>query len=202
MTIQTKPVVGTELYHRYPRETEPQGVFVELDARTGHLTASFDPEVGSGTPTDVWNGHVVRWTIPPLRADAANRLLAEVAPLAERVVAGYSVRWDGNNHVAKFTKDAATAIDEIERLCDGVQGAGGEVVVWDGAEFFGALGSYRVQAAELGVVATTTDEELRALAERERANATNNGIDGVEGVVEHLEKLRAACQDAQVAAAA
>ena len=91
MTITVRPVAGTELYTRYPGQSAAQSCHVELDAERGTLSAASNPEIGNAVPMAVHHGRVLRWQIQPLRADAANALLAEIAPLAERVVAGYEV---------------------------------------------------------------------------------------------------------------
>lgn len=196
-TITTKPVVGTELHHRYPREQKPQRCFVELDLRTGVLGAAYNPEVGGGEPMDVFHGHRVRWTIPALREAAANDLLAKIAPLAERMVDGYESIWNGNNNVAKLDESAQTAEEDIGVLCER---AGDDemstVDTWQASEFFAVLGSPETQGHELGITAATTDEELKAIAARELANADD--VDIIDGLDEHLVAVREAVRAAAV----
>ena len=191
--MEIKNVEGTSLYQRYPGQSEAQDCYVELDARgEGELCARTNPEIGNAIPFDVYHGHVQRWTISPLRADAANALLAKIEPLAERVVAGYGTRWDGNNQVADYDDDAAKAIDEIEELCDNAGGEGEDLEVWQASDWFDALGTREMQARELGITASTTDDELIAISLRAVADAENEGVDELEGLNEHLAALRAA----------
>lgn len=59
--------------------------------------------------------------IPALTDDAANELLEEIEPLAERAVAGYECRWDGSNNKGHLSEDAQEASDEIWGLISGRQ---------------------------------------------------------------------------------
>ena len=107
--ITITPVEGDELYRRYRGETSQQPVYVSLDCETGELSAAASSIIGSGAPMDVFNGIVRRWRIPALTENAANALLAEIAPLAERVVAGFERVFDGSSHVGKYDDDAIDA---------------------------------------------------------------------------------------------
>lgn len=177
-TITVRSIEGaTDLHHKYPGQTNAQRCHVELDCRTGDLSAEYDAEIGNAVPVDVHNRHRLRWRIACLRADAANALLADVVPLAARVVAGYSRAWDGRNHVATFTPDATAATEEIAAVCESADGPTVNVV--SASDFFGVLGSKAVQARTLGITSGSTDEELAVIAARELANADE--IDELEG---------------------
>jgi hypothetical protein len=199
-TITTHSVTGTELHHRYPSQTSPQGVAVYLDCETGDLSAETNPEIGNAVPVREYHGHVLAWTIPALKAGPANDLLAEIEPLAERVCDGYSSEWDGNNHVARFDDDAREAIEAIEALCErAVSDAenGDGLNVWEASDWFGGVGSLAMQADALGITADTTDEELAAIVTREEETAAGEPeCDGIEGCAEHLERVRQAAIDA------
>ena len=189
--VFTEHVSGEELYRRYPGQTQRQPCYVALDARTGRLYAAHNPEVGNAVPMAVHHGHVQRWTIPALVADAANLLLDDVAPHAALVVAGYSSAWDGQNNVARFTPEAREAIEEIDSLCEAMREAEGvEIVVWDAADYFAAVGSHDTQRAELGIGAATTDENLDAIVTREAERAAADGIHVIDGLAAYLRGLR------------
>lgn len=190
MTITITQVSGTELYNRYPQQTSPQDCYVELDCEAETLSAEANPEIGNAIPFSVYHGRTLRWSIPALRADAANALLAEIAPLAERVCAGYECEWDGNNHVGRLDDDATAAREEIERLCSQDRDEHETVSVWDAAEWFGPLGSRSTQAVELGITAATTDDELAEIVRRERDNADGEHVDEIEGLATYLSGLR------------
>jgi len=107
-----------QLACQYPNQYNPQPCYIELDLRNETLTADYNGEIGNAVPFSVWHGHEQRYPIPCMVAVAANALLAEIAPLAERVLAGYECVWDGNNHVANFTDDAQEADNEISAICE------------------------------------------------------------------------------------
>ena len=198
-TVTIIPVRGNALYRRYSGQTAPQDCYVSLDCQKGYLTADFNPEIGSGVPVAVYHGHVQRWSIPVLSADAANSLLEEIAPFAERMVAGYERVWDGNNHVAAFSDDADEADDAIISLCDRARADADEhstVQVWDASEWFAGIGNAAAQCAALKITAETTDDELRAIETVAEKEAGDMGVDVLNGVRRHMEWLREKAIDA------
>jgi hypothetical protein len=123
---------GNELHRHYDRQTNAQGCYIELDCANDTLSASYNAEIGNAIPFSVYHGHDQRFGIPCLTGDAANSLIDDILPLAERVVAGYKSEWDGNNHVASFTDDAQAAIEEIEEKCNAIDADESNAVVeWD-----------------------------------------------------------------------
>lgn len=185
--ITITPVEGDELHHQYPGQTAPQDCYVQLVCETGELSASYNGEIGNAVPVGVWHRRVRRWTIPALTESAANALLEEIAPLAERVVAGYSEVWDGSNHVGEFDADADAAVEAIARLCDRDWSEGEVIAVWNAADYLGNIGSVQAQARALKVTTTTTDDELDTIAEETEAEAAPAVVNGVR---KHLERLR------------
>jgi hypothetical protein len=190
--ITITPVEGDELHHQYPGQTAPQPCYVQLVCETGALSASYDAEIGNAVPVGVWHQRVRRWTIPALTESAANALLEEIAPLAERVVAGYSERWDGSNHVGEFDADADDAVEAIARLCDRDWSEGDVIAVWDAADYLGNVGSAEAQARALKVTSTTTDDELDTIAEDVESEASPAVVNGVR---KHLGWLREQLRD-------
>lgn len=186
-TVDISPVSGLELHHQYPMEQRPQSCFVELDARTGALSASYNAEIGSAVPMHVFNRHVLRWNIPAMKEVPANALLAAIAPIAQRVVDGYQPRWNGTHSVGGYSADAVDACDDIESLCDAV-GEEDRISVWNAGDLLGPLGSMDVQASELGITAASTDEGLEAIAAEIVSSADE--IDIVAGIEGYLKKLR------------
>lgn len=109
----------TVLFHQYPSEMQPQPAYVWLDCKAEKLWAAYDPEIGNGHSSDVHYGHTQSWQIDPRWSDdTVNAILAEVAPLASRVIDGYSSRVKDGNVVAAFDEDAASALDEIAEICE------------------------------------------------------------------------------------
>ncbi len=197
MSITIDTIGRAELHHHYPGQTQRQPCHVELDLRgDGKLTAEADPEIGGAYPMAVAHGLVLRWTIPCLRGDKANALLQQLAPLAQRVVDGSGEEWNGSNIVGKLDDDARAAADEIEAICDNIDGD--EIAVWNAEDWYAPLASAQLKGdarladigGDLGITAATTDKDLSALEDAEEAKAIAEGVDLIEGLGDYLVTLR------------
>lgn len=126
------------VYLHYPRQTQAQGAYVELDLRNKTLSASHNAEIGNSVPFSVWHGHDRRYGIPNTASgEEINGLMAEIQPLVERVWAGYESVWDGNNHVAQLADDAEKAEREIEHVIEDWTGTLADVtIINDWSEWF------------------------------------------------------------------
>jgi hypothetical protein len=101
---------------QYPGQQQPQPVFAELDLETGELSTRYNPEIGNGVPMNVWNNRSMRFYFAGIPTVArANAAMREVAPLAQRVLDGASVVWNGSNYVGRLTDAAEDAAEEIEK---------------------------------------------------------------------------------------
>jgi len=139
--ITIDPVRGAELLCRYPRQSEPQPCYLSLDCETQRIWCTYDAEIGNAVPTHVWHRRTLRWSIPPLTAEAANDLMERVRPLAAQIVAGYEAVWDGSNHVGRYTADAEAAIEQIERICDGPWDETDVIESWDTEDWLSGIGN-------------------------------------------------------------
>lgn len=187
----------TELYRHYQGQSEPQSAYIALDLEDGRMWADYDAEVGNGVPESVFHGRDRRYGIPLLTAAAANDLMRELAPLAQRVVDGSDIEWDGNNRVARLNDDAQAAEAEIDaRLGNGYDSGPVDayfspdqlIAVWDVAE---ALNGQ--EAGEYGITAGTSDERLDEIEKDILSSLTACGEAGVvvcTGLEEHLRRLR------------
>ena len=121
--ITITPVAGKfDLLTQYQGQTSPQDAYIELDTKTGEMSAKYNPEIGNAVPMRVWHGITRRYSIPVVSAVTANALMMEeIKPLAQRVVDGSEIIWDGNNHIAKFNQDAQEADEEITYICDSAE---------------------------------------------------------------------------------
>lgn len=190
------------------QETDPTA-WLEADPSSHPLQAReielhFDPEDGSlwietiyqsevARPAEIWYGRVLCWEIP-ITTNAVTLSTAlnagEFDDLLSLIVAGYSVRWNGNSHVGELTETAEDASSEMQERLDGYSetlgtGAG----FWDASDWFDPLGYDPAQWEREGLTATTTDAELEAIAERFEAEAKAEG--GVLGGTEnHLREVR------------
>lgn len=180
----------TDLFKLYPGQAKAQGCYIQLDARTGAVGAAYDPEIGSAVPSAVHHGHVVRLHCPCLVAGAANKLMGALAPLLERVIAGYSSEWDGSDTVARYTDDARQAIIEAVALAEDYGAPEDRVELVDAADFYGPLGDARSQAFLLGISRETTDERLDGIAEDDATSALSEMRAVLVRAPEHLRHLR------------
>jgi hypothetical protein len=206
MTTQTNTATETEstitisevgdLYLRYRGQHSPQPCYVQLDCEAETLCAEVDGSIGPGTPFRVWHGRTLRWSIPALTESAAEGLLLDLIPLAQRIVDGYECRWDGSNHVGRLTEDAREAAEAIRDLCDRNWSEGEVLSVWDASDWYAQCGSGAYLAGELGLTAETTDAELDAIVEREEDQASPARIEGIEAFLRDLrDELRAEAEE-------
>jgi transcriptional regulator with XRE-family HTH domain len=191
----------TELYRHYDGQHEPQDAYIELDTQNETLSATYNGEIGNAIPFTVYHGLDRRYGIPILTADAANRAMHEIAPLADRVIAGTTVEWDGNNNVAVLDEDAQAAEAEIEKLLglpSQDHGYGHElnqgfadsdlVGVWD---LDGATNGSEVD--DYGITADTTDarlEEIEAEILSDLAVCNGSTVAVCHGLADYLKQLR------------
>lgn len=108
----------TTIRYRYPNELLPQPAYVWLDCEKEQLRAAYDPNIG-GWDSDVHSGMTLRWQIAIEWGDEEiDRLLKELAPLAETVISGTTKTWNGNDWVAVYDEKASEAIDKIAAICE------------------------------------------------------------------------------------
>lgn len=109
------PMSRAAYFHWYEGQTNPQGAYLELDPADNSLIADWNGEIGNAIPMDVNNHRRFRYGFPattPLQT--VRELMEEIAPLAARVIAGYSEDYDSNgNLVGRLNDDARNAEDEL-----------------------------------------------------------------------------------------
>ncbi len=182
-------VPDTCLYRRYASQDKAQPCYVELDCRSRTLRACHAEEIGA-TPADVYHGHVRRYAIDTLKSDSAERLLYDLAPLAERVCDGYERVWNGRNHIGRLSRDAASAAHDMRLECERFSGDPDHVLeVWEASEWLGTR-SVPDQRSALGIGVDTTDEDLARIAEALTEEARVAGVDILEDLPAHLRWLR------------
>lgn len=181
------------LYRRYDSQTSPQNCYIELDLHGEILSADYDSEVGGAVPFTVFHGFERRYSIPALTGTAANELMRQIAPLANRILADWEEVWDGNNHKARLGEDAQAAeeqilaeigYDPVDRDTDPVD----LVTVWN---VDGACNGNEVE--DYGITADTTDERLDEIEEEIRlalAEVSDSTVVVLDGVAEYLRDKR------------
>lgn len=165
-----------ELYHHYDGQTEQQDCYLSLDIENGQMWCHYDPEIGGAVPASVYHDRVLRWPIPCLNSTAANALMDEVKPLAERVLAGASIVWNGNNNVGRLDADAVDADARIAELTDPAADRwtdDDQVSTFEAWDWFDSEGRdiARETLRDLGLSADTTDDELDQVVQRAEEQA-------------------------------
>lgn len=142
-----------------------------------------------------YHGHAASYILPT-NVDAikfAAWIAEDIMPILNRIQAGYSSEYDGNNTVAKFTDDAREAKEELGDIFDN----NGETRVpeldaengglWEAADWLFASKAEVIQ--ENGLTADSTDEELRAAAAAIEDIARNSDV-VLDGTYKFLDYLR------------
>jgi hypothetical protein len=180
------------LYMHYDCQYKRQPCYIELSCGSGRLEAGYNASIGGGVPSDVWNGHTLRWSLPLITADAANKLLERIAPLAQRVLDGYTAEWDGSNMQGRYNDDATTAADAVMDIINGLP-ADDMLDVCRADEWL----EYATPA-DLGITAETTPDDIREIATRTCEDARSDGryIDYADMIRELQSYREWASQDA------
>lgn len=184
------------LYCHYPSQDKPQPSYMQLSLEDGQMLCSYDPVIGSGVPGEVYNSLVLRWKIPSLTPEAANKLMEEVKPLAAQILADSGTGWSGSDRVGVLGDKAREASNEIDALCEQYRAeeafTGDFVQGTDAYDWF-SYGSRADITKEYGVTRDTTDEQLKAMAAGAEQEALESGSPGpcvLSGALEYFESLR------------
>jgi hypothetical protein len=109
-----------DIYCQYPNQNSAQKVFLWLYCKNEHATIGPDYEIGGSVSMDIWHNHIIRWEIPLITINAANKLLDDLKPRLEKIMAGYTSEWNGSNCVGKYTDEANDEIAEIHSICENI----------------------------------------------------------------------------------
>jgi hypothetical protein len=182
------------LHRHYPQQLNQQPCVLKLDLVDGSFWADYNPEIGNSVPARMWHGVVQSWAIPCLTAAATNQLLQDLSPLAQRVLDGGTVEWDGNNNVGVLNESAAAAAAEIIDVIESTS-ADYECVYEMDAGVWWSEGDLPE-----ALTADTTDEELASIAADEEGyastNASNDGYTVLLGADEFLAARREEMREA------
>lgn len=200
MNVTITPVTEPdELYCHYSGQFQTQQAILSLDLESGEMTCSYNAEIGTGIPASVYHQRTIWLDIPTLTADAANQLMDDVEPLAQRIVDGAEIEWDGNNHVGSLNEDAQAALDEMAAACAEENfDATSTVNEFAAADWYIDLADESI--ARLGLTADSTDVELEQMADAEQKEArtadSNSGYTVLVGAVDWLHDRREELRDA------
>jgi len=167
---------------------------VHLRKRTSHGA--------DGVPMDEWKGRTMTWQLASSKFGACvldiDRLRRELADggylsfLLDRVRAGHTVKWDGNNYVGRLTEDAVDASDDIEN-----DDYAADVEVWDAEEWLQGEESPAATLRAIDLPTDATDEQIAAAASMLADDAKRDGVVIAGDMAEALRSIiDAARQDA------
>src|SRR5690606_32925100 len=101
------------VYAKYDGQPHPQPAYLELNTRTGELTAAYSGEIGNAVPMTVYHGIELRWAIhPESKASKISAAIESLSDMFQLVLDGHSEIWDGNNYVGHLTDEAKEAFDK------------------------------------------------------------------------------------------
>ena len=194
------------LFCQYPAELRPQPAYIEL-TEDGTVRADYSGEI-NGTPMRVAHGRDLQWDVDAqVSAQTLRALLAdgsELMQLLQRVHAGHSVHWDGNNYRGRLTAAAEAASDLIEALLQDLDPSEMANLVrtedWlfatcDLADHWPAGMSLDEAVAQIDAAAATDgvtylDDVRTCLLDRAHHVAQRNALTGATKLgTEHLEAL-------------
>lgn len=171
--------VTAPLYKEYPGQTAPQPAFIELDCATETVEARYSGEIGNAMPMLAYYDLVLHFPVLP---ETRGQVLAEFLEseafqkLAERIVAGFTSVWDGNNHRGHYSEESAYAQAEMTQLIEReLYQASACVTVVDPEDYFGDSLHYNEEETEVSLgdmsfTADTAEGTLREIAGKLRAS--------------------------------
>lgn len=153
----------------------PMEVFFQLDIEQRSISVeTYYQSAVCGVPARAAYGVVRRYELSPF-TDSVDLTTdvntGKLDALFQRILAGASIYWNGHNHVGCLTDDALEAEKELEsRLATyaRVLDVGG---LWEAGDWLQLC-----SAADCGITAKTTDDEVSKLAQRETANALREDV--------------------------
>lgn len=157
------------LYLRYEGQVNAQPAFVELD-EDGEISTAIGADSGCGMA--FWHRRTLQWRVPSDVSGAAMIAFLqsdEARTLLERVHAGHTVEWDGNNHVGRLSGDAREASEEFAALVDReLQTETARVSVWRAGDWLFASGNNSLSDVwPSGQSLDEAEAELEASAKRD-----------------------------------
>jgi len=173
-----------------PRRQAPVILDVDPAERTAELRTWAEIY---GMPASVYHGRRLHLEVGTVDAESILEYLrdGEGQELLQRICDGYEERWDGNDHRGHYTERAQDARHELEaalRDTDSERIGG----MWEAHNWL-----YGASPVDLGVSATSTDEELAAAAKEVVENARHDyrAIVEEDEVLECLQEMREELQE-------
>lgn len=193
-----------------PRSWETAMLRIDEDHCVSIVTRSHYGS-GDGVPVAEWHNRVLTFDI----ADARNgqraldveRLRADLAEggslsaLIDRVIAGHTVRWDGNNMRGRFTDDAAEAFEDLGYAFARGDDYVADTEVWSAENWLWGGSSTASQILHnIGLTDHATDQQVQTTAaviqdeaERDGIVLTGSVADAVWEIIEQARDDNAEC---------
>lgn len=107
------------LWNRYPGQCQAQPAYLQI-SESGDIYCDWSGELGNAIPFRVYNNIDIRFRISNrLDQYQIDDLIAQVTPLAKKLLENTSIEWDGNNNRRKFrSHDALSTLQKIQDICD------------------------------------------------------------------------------------
>lgn len=143
----------------------------------------------NGVPFHVWHRRTLRYTgeacsCGVVSEASLNELASKLSPLLDRVSAGHTVEWDGNNMKGQLTDDAQEASDEVDRIVNEWEWQS-DVEVWDAADWV-FNSDWKATGKQLGLSANSTDEDKKKACKQIEEWAERDGV-VLQGVAKSVD---------------
>lgn len=181
-----------ELYRKYPGQSDPQAIYIEIDPETETVSMDYSGEIGNALPCAVYQKLILRYNLPKnFVPKSPNVLMQELLPLAEAIINGHTVEWNGSNNVGQLDEDAQDAERELETYLERMPSEEA-VQIWDAGDWLSSCrthGEYGVHYGKHEITAETTDAELAVICKKLHEEADYEGL-YVMGLEAYLEEER------------
>lgn len=158
------------LYVEFGGQSAPQRAYLEIDPADGECRFDVSHEIGNGIRQSVWSGAILEIDVAPtLRGDRLQAAYERVEELLDAVCAGWEETWtNGVNRGGRLiTAEASDALHEAEEILARMTDEGWSVQVYDPTDWLEGC---------IDITATTTDEQLDALAAQYEKDAVDDHV--------------------------
>jgi len=177
--------------------------FVDYDLRDGSLTFEPQPDFETGMSFDVWEGNVVRFDLPLNRQYDEYKILEwfreEFSDDLQVLRVGWRVKWDGSDYVGSYLSEGSEirALDFRASIEQRIEDAARNDYlpskeIWDAADYWLTAFTHEGAADDMGITASTTDDELEEIVAEMRMVHSDVVFTGLE---EFCESVREALQE-------
>jgi hypothetical protein len=168
---------------------------IHYDWRDGAVEFCEVPDYENGVPADAYHGLVKIFPLACRGYDAdiiVDEFKAEFGDELDMIREGFTVEWDGHNHVGRWEegdrgRDRDTDIQMLgDRIRDWSERQGDEI--WDASDYFHGGLTFEEIVHELKITTATTDDELDDIVTDALDHALAQGykLEGMHKFAEHI----------------